>query len=82
MNQVDLGDGGDGQVSTRRLESVLIGHPVDGVGDTFMDVRVAAAHDGSVARFLSRISGSDQFLVSTFVAFNSVFTFEAANAVP
>ena len=69
----DLGDGGDGQVSTGGLESVLIGHPVDGVGDTFMDVRVAAAHDGSVARFLSRISGSDQFLVSTFVALGSIF---------
>jgi hypothetical protein len=78
-NEVDLSDGGDGQVITGRLESVLIGHPVDGVGDTFMDVRVASAHDGSLFGSLSRILGGDQFLVSTFVAFNSVFTFEAAN---
>jgi hypothetical protein len=72
-NEVDLSDGGDGQVITGRLESVLIGHPVDGVGDTFMDVRVATAHDSSQFGSLSRILGRDQFLVSTFVAFGSIF---------
>jgi hypothetical protein len=60
-------------VGTGGLESVLIGHPVDGVGDAFIDVRVASSHDGSVGGFLSRIGGSDQFLVSTFVALGSIF---------
>jgi len=65
-------------VSTGGLESVLIGHPVDGVGDTFMDVRVAAAHDGSIARFLSRIGGRDQFLGSGLFQFDAIFALKAA----
>ena len=71
----DLGDGGDGQVSTGGLESVLIGHPVDGVGDTFMDVRVASAHHGSDA--LS-ILGIDLFLGSGLFQFDAIFTLESA----
>ena len=74
----DLGDGGDGQVSTGGLESVLIGHPVDGVGDTFMFVRVASAHDGTDAGFLSGIGGSDQFLGSGLFHFDAIFALEAA----
>ena len=70
-----LGDGGDWKVSTRRLESVLIGHPGDGVGDTFMDVRVAAAHHGTDA--LS-ILGIDLFLGSGLFQFDAIFALKAA----
>ena len=73
-----LSDGGDWKVGTGRLESVLIGHPVDGVGDTFMFVRVASAHDGTDAGFLSGIGGSDQFLGSGLFHFDAIFALEAA----
>ena len=62
-------------MSTGGLESVLIGHPGDGVGDTFMDVRVASAHHGSDA--LS-ILGIDLFLGSGLFQFDAIFALEAA----
>ena len=41
---LDLGDGSDGQVSGLGAESVLIGHPVDGVRHAGLDPRVRSAH--------------------------------------
>ena len=37
-------DGSDGQMSTFGLESVLVGHPVDGVRHAGLDPRVSSAH--------------------------------------
>ena len=65
-------------MSTGGLESVLIGHPVDGVGDTFMDVRVASAHHGTDA--LS-ILGIDLFLGSGLFQFDAIFTLEAVKFI-
>ena len=41
---MDSDDGSDGQVSSFGLESVLVGHPVDGVADAFVDPRIRSAH--------------------------------------
>jgi len=37
-------DGSDGQMSSFGLESVLVGHPVDGVRHAGLDPRVSSAH--------------------------------------
>ena len=48
--------GGDGQVSSRRLESVLVGDPVDGVGLAVVgDERIASPHDRSDAVSIQRV---------------------------
>merc|ERR1712179_625072 len=59
-----LGDGGgDGQVSSGGLESVLIGHPVDGVSYSFQFVGVRSARNAS--DFFGLVA--DQLLLSLFL---------------
>ena len=48
--------GGNGQVIASSLESVLVGHPVDGVGLAVVaDERVASPHDRSNALNIQRV---------------------------
>ena len=62
----------DGQVSTRGLESVLIGHPAGGDGDTFgRGVRVASAGNSS------GVLGVDLLNLAALIYFDSVSSFEA-----
>merc|ERR1711946_117746 len=55
--------GGDGQVSSGGLESVLIGHPVDGVSYSFQFVGVRSARNAS--DFFGLVA--DQLLLSLFL---------------
>ena len=62
---------GDGQVSSAWLESVLIGNPVDGDGDSIMDVRVATPGNWA-GIFLC-----DLFLGSALLDLGSILALEA-----
>ena len=55
--------GGDGQVSSGGLESVLIGNPIDGVGYSFQFVGVRSARNAS--DFFGLVA--DQLLLSLFL---------------
>ena len=67
--------GSDGQVGTRRLESVLIGHPAGGDGDTFgRGVRVASAGNSSA------VLGVDLLQFSAFLDCDSVLRLEAGQS--
>jgi hypothetical protein len=67
--------GSDGQMGTRRLESVLISNPGGGDGDTFgRGVRVASTGNGS------GILGVDLLQFSALIDFDSVLSFEAVSS--
>ena len=64
--------GSDGQMGTRGLESVLIGNPRGGDGDTFgRGVRVASTGNSS------GVLGVDLLDASALIYFDSVARFEA-----
>ena len=73
-----LGHGGsNGQVSTGGLVSVLIGNPVDGVGDSLQFVRVRSTGNATVA-FFGLVT--EVFLLSLLAHLDTVGGFEAAQS--